>query len=126
MSKGQVLQIEVLGNLIRGKFRLLKGNYVSNILLEVTESCYKRALSILRANGNFGKDFYIEVSSIFSVHGDYCNLTLYRYVEDKSGESMLSIRITAESAILTVSSCVYGLLTSLDTESEKKLQLFSQ
>jgi hypothetical protein len=76
-SKGQVLQIEVLDNLIRGKFRLLKGSYVSNISLEVAESCYKRALSILRANGNFGKDFYIEVSSSFSVYGDYQNLKLY-------------------------------------------------
>jgi hypothetical protein len=129
MSKIQVLQVDVLGELVTGKFRLVKNKYESKLSLEVAELCYKRALSILRLNGKFSKGFYIEVSSSFSVQGDYRNLTLYRYVEDKSGESiqyMLSIRIMAEGATLTVSGCVYGLLTSLNTESEKKLPLFSQ
>jgi hypothetical protein len=128
MNKVRILKVDILGELVTGKFRLVKNKYESKISLEIAESCYERALSILRVNGNFDKGFYIEVSSSFSVYGDYRNLTLYRYVEDKSGESMqymLSIRITAKGAILTVSSCVYGLLTSLNTESEKKFPLFS-
>ncbi|MDR1270308.1 MAG: hypothetical protein LBK82_12365, partial [Planctomycetaceae bacterium] len=79
MNKVQMLKVDVLGELVTGKFRLVKNKYESKISLEVAESCYKRALSILRANGNFDKGFYIEVSSSFSVHGDYRNLTLYRY-----------------------------------------------
>jgi hypothetical protein len=129
MSRLRVYEVEVLGIKVTGKFRLVKNRYESKLSLEVAESCYKQALSILQVNGNFDKGFYIEVSSSFSVQGDYRNLTLYRYVEDKSGESMqymLSIRIIAEGAILSVSSCVYGLLTSLDTEFEIKLPLFSQ